>query len=134
MNYTILRQIDSGGFANVYEVADENGVRFAMKELKFPNTVNAQRFNREVGILSTLSHPNIVRIFDWNLTPQSGKPFYIMELLSGGSLRNVMTNQFRSGVFSRKWTINEVMLPICSALAAAQMRGIFHKSWCVTRF
>ena len=129
MKYNVLGSaLDSGGFGRVYLVEGEDKRRYAMKELKSPNVVNKKRFEREISILRQLNHPNIVKIIEWNTegNPPIG-PWYTMEYLGGGSLRNHMGEIFRDSVFSRKWTINTMMLPICDALQLAHNSGIYHR-------
>ena len=55
------------------------------------DTVSKQRFEREVKTLSELNHPNIVKVFYWNVGGDAPKftPYYIMEYLGGNSLRNI---------------------------------------------
>lgn len=121
--------MNEGGFGKVYRVRGEDGVIYAMKELKNPNTVNKQRFEREISILTQLQHPNIVRIVEANVDgnpPQYG-PWYTMEFLSGGSLRDYMTEIFANNVFSRKWSLNTVILPACNALEVAHNSGVYHR-------
>ncbi|MDE1852211.1 MAG: serine/threonine protein kinase [Thaumarchaeota archaeon] len=129
MNYDVLGTINQGGFGKVYRVRGDDGVIYAMKELKNPNTVNKQRFEREIGILSQLRHPNIVQIIESNTegNPPTYGPWYTMEFLSGGSLRDHMTEMFRTNLFSRKWALNTVILPVCNALETAHNSGIFHR-------
>ena len=72
-----------------------------------------------VGV-TELNHPNIVKIFQWNIggDPPNFMPYYIMEYLAGGSLRQHMDESFRNDeryVFERKWTINRIILATCNA-------------------
>src|ERR687885_2083482 len=101
-----------------------------MKLLKDLCTTKKQRFEREIQILAQLNHPNIVKIMQWNIggDPPDFSPWYTMEYLQGGSLRDHMDNKFKEAyVFQRNWTINAVILPICHALAQAHAAGIYHR-------
>lgn len=66
------------------------GRRVALK-LLFPTAeaeaVRRERFLREMRLSSTLSHPNVVRIFDSGA--EDGRPWYAMELLAGRDLAHL---------------------------------------------
>jgi serine/threonine protein kinase len=132
LKYTIIKQLNSGAFGTVYEIEGDNCTIYALKELKNFDITNKQRFEREINILSQLNHPNIVKIFQWNIggEPPNFNPYYIMEYLKGGSLRQHMDERFSTHeryVFERKWTINTIILPACNALAQAHSSDIFHR-------
>ena len=133
MKYIIKRQISTGSFGTIYEVLseDDNNV-YALKELTNIDTVTKQRFEREIKVLSQLDHPNIVKIIQWNIggDPPNFYPYYVMEYLSGGSLRQHMDEKFDSDekyYFDVKWTINRIILPVCNALAQAHSSNIYHR-------
>ncbi|HKG86886.1 MAG TPA: serine/threonine-protein kinase, partial [Nitrososphaeraceae archaeon] len=130
MKYQIVRKLGSGGFGNVYEVQASDGNTYAMKLLRDLGTINKQRFETEIKILAQLNHPNIVKILEWNLggDPPDFSPWYTMEYLRGGSLRDHMDDKFKEAyVFHRNWSINTVILPACHALAQAHSAGIYHR-------
>lgn len=133
MKYTIKRPISSGSFGTIYEVlSEEDNKVYALKELTNIDTVSKQRFDREVKILSELDHPNIVKTFYWNVggDPPKFAPYYIMEYLSGNSLRQYIDEKFRSDekyYFEIKWTIDKIILPVCNALAQAHSSNIYHR-------
>jgi serine/threonine-protein kinase len=130
LKYRLIRTLGSGGFGNVHEVQASDGKTYAMKLLRDLSTINKQRFESEIKILAQLNHPNIVKIFEWNLggDPPDFSPWYAMEYLHGGSLTNHMDDKFEgSYVFQRNWTINSVILPACHALAQAHSAGIYHR-------
>lgn len=132
MKYSIIKPLNSGAFGTVYEIEGEDNKKYALKELINLNTTNKERFEREINILSQLNHPNVVKIFQWNIggEPPNFSPYYIMEYLSGGSLRQQMDERFRTEeryVFERRWTINRIMLPVCNALAQAHSVNIYHR-------
>jgi serine/threonine-protein kinase len=130
LKYRLIRTLGSGGFGNVHEVQASDGKTYAMKLLRDLSTINKQRFESEIKILAQLNHPNIVKIFEWNLggDPPDFSPWYTMEYLHGGSLTNHMDDKFEgSYVFQRNWTITSVILPACHALAQAHSAGIYHR-------
>ena len=59
--------MSSGAFGTVYGVVGEDNNKYALKELKNFNMTNKGRFEREIKIISQLNHPNIVKIFYWNV-------------------------------------------------------------------
>jgi eukaryotic-like serine/threonine-protein kinase len=92
--------------------------------------INKRRFEREIKIMATLNHPNVVKIYEWNLggDPPDFSPWYVMEYLSGGSLREDMDEKFRDRyVYQRNRSINSIILPICNALAQAHSLSIYHR-------
>ena len=133
MKYTIKRPVSSGSFGTVYEILNEEDNKvYALKELTNIDAVSKQRFEREVKILSELDHPNIVKTFYWNVggDPPKFAPYYIMEYLSGNSLRQYIDEKFASDEkynFEIKWTIKTIILPVCNALAQAHSSNIYHR-------
>jgi serine/threonine protein kinase len=65
LKYKIIKVLDSGTFATVYELQADDNKRYPLKELK--HLFNKERFKREIKILAELDHPNIVKIFRWNI-------------------------------------------------------------------
>jgi serine/threonine protein kinase len=133
LKYTIKRQISSGSFGTIYEIQNEDDNKiYALKELTNMDPVSKQRFEREVKILSELDHPNIVKIFHWNIggDPPKFAPYYIMEYLGGNSLKEYMAEKFDSDekyYFDLRWAINTIIMPVCNALAQVHSANIYHR-------
>lgn len=129
--WNIIRIIDEGGFGKVYEVQSTTGQRGALKELQRPDPERIKRFLREIGIIQSLNHTHIVNILDSNINgnPPNMGPWYVMEYLAGGSLKNKMYDMFnvRKGLFSQKWAIGNVILPVAKALQLAHASTIYHR-------
>jgi serine/threonine protein kinase/tetratricopeptide (TPR) repeat protein len=85
-----------------------------------PGTLSRRRFLREAQSASALSHPNICTIYD--IGEQDGRPFLVMELLRGQTLKDAM----QPGALSPAETI-EFSRQAASALAAAHALGIVHR-------
>ena len=87
--YRIVRQLGRGGMAVVYLAKQPVLARsVALKELApflAGDPALAQRFIREARVAGSLSHPNVVTVFDF--LEQDGVPYIAMEYLERGSLR-----------------------------------------------
>jgi serine/threonine protein kinase len=133
LKYTIKRQISSGSFGTVHEIQNEEDNKiYALKELTNMDPISKQRFEREVKILSELDHPNIVKIFYWNIggDPPKFAPYYIMEYLGGNSLKEYMAEKFSSDekyYFDLRWALNTIIMPVCNALAQVHSANIYHR-------
>src|SRR5258705_12128695 len=73
-------RIGSGGFGEVYRCRrKEDDAKFALKRLAANSDASAiARFVKEVRILSSLDHPNIVKVVGKRLQPP--RYFYVMPL------------------------------------------------------
>jgi eukaryotic-like serine/threonine-protein kinase len=87
--YVIERELGHGGMATVY-LAEErkHGRQVAIKVLhaELAATVSVERFLREIGILSRLSHPHIVPLIDSG--EADGTLYWVSPYVPGGSLRD----------------------------------------------
>jgi serine/threonine protein kinase len=90
--WVVCGQLGEGGMGRVLEVVKEPGIRGAMKIIR-PDVSHRRdfvaRFLTEVRLLANLEHRNIVRVFDFDRIDDE-MPFVVMELLVGGTLRQVM--------------------------------------------
>jgi serine/threonine-protein kinase len=124
--YRLVRQIGFGGMGVVYEATHTRlPGRFAVKVLLRSLTSNPEayaRFCREAQIMSELRHPNVVQIFDFNVTPD-GIPYFVMEGLEGNDLeaRLQMVGRMPLG------KVVSIVDQIASALGTAHNRGIVHR-------
>src|SRR6266508_2833478 len=90
--YRIVRKLGTGGMANVYLAEDEVlGRRVAIKILNDRHAGDDQfveRFRREAKNAASLSHPNIVSIYDRG--EAEGTYYIAMEYLDGRSLKELI--------------------------------------------
>lgn len=82
--YEIIRRLGQGGYSEVFECRNLQTERLvAVKILqRTKNSVELKRFQNEAKLLSSLSHPNIVRVFEFGVVA-GDKLFIAMELLRG---------------------------------------------------
>jgi serine/threonine protein kinase len=125
--YEVIAPIAEGGMGAVFRarrtlLGDEVAVKIIRAEYAADATAR-ERFLRESRISAQLHHPNIVSILDFNLD-QQGRPFLVMELLSGPSLRQTMAA--RETPLSIAET-QEILIPVCAALQLAHEHGVLHR-------
>src|SRR5262252_8616893 len=89
--YHIERTLGEGALAKVYRARDfKHGRDVAIKVLTsdVADAVGGEAFMREMGLAATLSHPNILPIFDWG--DGDGLLFFAMPNVQGHTLRDEM--------------------------------------------
>ena len=133
--YEIQGIIGKGGIGVVYqaEVVESCSVplgrRVALKMLSEQNLdeLDRRRFEREAAYLQALRHPGIVRILD--LGEHEGRPFLVMQLVSGKSLDELMGEQRRRTRIRRiePGDAADILIQGLEALHVAHIAGILHR-------
>lgn len=123
--YEILEKIGVGGMATVYKAKCHVLNRFvAVKVLKeeFITDIEfVKRFKSEAQTAASLTHPNIVSIYD---VGNEGDVYYIvMELIQGKTLKEIIVED---GKLSWKWSVN-IAIQIASALETAHKNNLIHR-------
>jgi serine/threonine protein kinase/WD40 repeat protein len=122
--YEITTPLGAGGMGEVYKAKDTRLDRYvAVKVLPeaFANDSDRrQRFEHEAHLLSSLSHPNLLAIFD--VGSHNGVYYIVSELLEGRSLRSALSDH----PLSLKKSV-EYALQVAKGLAAAHEKGIVHR-------
>jgi serine/threonine protein kinase len=120
--YEIVRELGRGANAVVYLARHATLDRLvALKELtKFDvaNDEAARRFLREAQVAGSLTHPNIVTVYDY--FEHEGTAYIAMEYLEAGSLRPHVGRLTLPQVFG-------VLDGILSGLACAERHGVVHR-------
>lgn len=112
--------------AAVYSATHRNGQRVALKIL---HTVLANdqsikdRFLREGYVANSVGHPATVAVLDDDIT-EDGAPFLVMELLEGGTLRDVWKKAGRKMPPAQAL---QLMDPVIDCLAACHAAGVIHR-------
>lgn len=123
--YQIIKSIGEGGMANVYlaydTILDRN---VAVKVLRGDLATDekfVRRFQREALSASSLSHPNIVEVYD--VGEDNGQYYIVMEYIEGKHLKELIKKR-------GKLTVSEVidiMLQITDGLSVAHDSYIIHR-------
>ena len=123
--YRVIRRLGSGGMANVYLAEDEElGRRVAIKVLDEKHANDEQfveRFRREAKNAASLSHPNIVSIYDRG--EAEGTYYIAMEYIEGRTLKELIVSRGplpveRAVSYARQ---------ILGAVRFAHRKGIVHR-------
>lgn len=123
--YEIISKTGVGGMATVYMAKDiVLNRKVAVKVLKdefITDEEFVRRFNSEAQAAASLTHPNIVSIYD---VGNEGDIYYIvMELVRGKTLKQIITEE---GALPWKWSVN-IAMQIASALETAHKNNIVHR-------
>ena len=123
--YSIVRLLGSGGMGAVYEATHtEIGKKVAIKVLSplIAAVPGARaRFLREAQLTSRVRHPHIVDVAD--MGSDGGHTYLVMEFLHGEDLAQRLERLGPVGIEE----MADIMLPVCSAVAAAHAAGITHR-------
>jgi eukaryotic-like serine/threonine-protein kinase len=122
--YEVVALLGAGGMAEVYRARDSRLERDVaikvMSEVLSADGPLLERFEREAKLAGSLSHPNVVALFDIGL--HDGKPYFVTELLQGDSLRDRLAKGAIAVPLALDWAEQ-----MAQGLAAAHERGIVHR-------
>jgi serine/threonine protein kinase len=122
--FVIDRIVHSGGMATVYRARDLKSEAFVALKMVQPRGLGRQhalRLRAEAEVLSSLSHPAIVRYIAHGET-QTGEPYLAIDWLDGEDLARYLRH---SRLTPREAL--RMVTRIADALAVAHARGIVHR-------
>jgi serine/threonine protein kinase len=130
--YRVRAVLGQGGMGTVFEAIDEyrldlptSGQRIAVKVLHTAVTQREEllaELQREFQHLQLLSHPNIVRVHEFDRDGDNA--FFTMELLNGVLLSRVLDER-NAASLPRPYALT-IMREVGAALAHAHSRGVVH--------
>jgi len=124
--YYLRSQLGVGGMGEVYLAEHQLLKRPCAIKLIRPSVGSdpraQERFEREVRLTATLSHPNTVEIYDYGRT-EDGTYYYVMEYLPGLSLAELVE---RHGPQPPERVVY-LLLQVCQALSEAHAAGLIHR-------
>ncbi len=121
--YRVQHVLGHGGTSIVYRVRDDTSVReIALKQLDISfDSVKRKRaielFEREYHTLMHLSHPRVIEVYDYGIDDFG--PYYTMEVLDGGDLRQLSPLPWRKAC--------ALSMDVCSALSLLHSRKLVHR-------
>ncbi|MEV4314478.1 Stk1 family PASTA domain-containing Ser/Thr kinase [Actinocrispum sp. NPDC049592] len=123
--YRVDAPLARGGMSAVYRGMDmrlERPVAIKVMDERFAEDRSfVDRFEREARAAASLHHPNVIAVHDQGF--DGDHVFLVMELVDGGTLRDLLTERGRLPVPLAL----SVLEPVLSALAAAHQAGLVHR-------
>jgi serine/threonine-protein kinase len=124
--YRCRRRLGAGGMGEVYLAEHQLLKRPCALKLIRPGAAadphTLERFEREVRLTATLSHPNTVEIYDYGRA-EDGTYYYVMEYLPGLSLAELVE---RYGPLPPARVVY-LLRQVCGALREAHAAGLIHR-------
>ncbi len=123
--YQIIKSIGEGGMANVYLAYDtildrDVAVKILRGDLSNDDKF-VRRFQREALNASSLSHPNIVEVYD--VGDDNGQYFIVMEYIEGKNLKDLLKKRGKLTVTE----VIDIMGQIADGLSVAHDSYIIHR-------
>jgi serine/threonine protein kinase len=122
--YVLERRIAAGGMATIWLGRDEELCRpVAVKVLSdvlAEDPAYVARFQREARLAAGLSHPNLVRVFDFS--KERERPYLVMEYVDAGTLADRLAADRANEVDPRR-----LARELLSALALIHRAGVVHR-------
>jgi predicted ATPase len=121
--YEIIDELGKGGMGVVYKVTDplNPGRQIALKsirrELTQPELVG--RFKAEFHVLTSLHHPNVAAVYDFESLPGCEEYFFTMEFVEGRDI-------FHATGGASWQEIVALLIQVCRALSYVHSRKLIH--------
>jgi len=124
--YRPLVALARGGMSVVFQGRDEVlGRDVAIKVFSAGGEDDVERYREELRMLASLSHHGVVAIIDAGIdlsTPDDPRPFLVMELVRGRTLRKTIAKKELS-----TQAIGELGFEIAETLEYVHARGVVHR-------
>ena len=122
--YQIVAVLGQGGMATVYRARQPSMQRDVAVKVIQADLIDksdfVERFEREARTIASLSHPFILKVFDYG--QHEDTVFLAMELLNGGSL----SDRMRADILPLE-SVTRILAEIAEALDYAHVRGVIHR-------
>ena len=121
--YFVEKALGEGGSGKVYKVLDKISGEIQALKLLNPDLISSDElalFEQEFLNLKKLSHPNIIKVFNFGFE-KNHQPYFTMELVEGPALQELFSESFDLSAFVQYTT------QICLALDYLHNRGIIHR-------
>jgi serine/threonine-protein kinase len=131
-SYRLVAQIGKGGMGEVWRASHQMLARAAAIKLIKAEAIAGQsarqaslslrRFRREANVIASLQSPHTVYLYDFG-TSRDGRWYYVMELLDGISLQELVAN-FGPVPGPR---VVAILQQACESLEEAHQQGLVHR-------
>jgi serine/threonine protein kinase len=122
--YRLEALAGTGGMSTVWRARDERlGRTVAIKVMSdslAADSAAVTRFSREARTHANISHPNLVRVFDYSVT--ASRPYLVMEYIAGATLSQRLDQRDLSGP-----ELTPLARDLLSAIACVHDHGVLHR-------
>ena len=129
-DYAVHGVVGRGKFSTVYLATRKvDGVKVALKKIKLgskPKDRVREKCLREVHLLQTLQHPNIIRYLD-SFIAYPNSLGIVIEWATGGDLRKHLSNIAKKNIKLPEPVIWKSFVQICNAIAHMHDRRVLHR-------
>jgi serine/threonine-protein kinase len=121
--YIVEREIARGGAARIFLARDRSGAAVALKVLhpELAVSLTADRFLREISLLSRIEHPRICRLLDYG--ERDWLVYFVMTYVEGPTLRQYLDKVRRVSIADTLRGASDVL----EALEYAHGLGVVHR-------
>ncbi len=127
--YRIIEHIGHGGMADVYKALHPELNRVVALKVLNRTLVHRsemrERFRREARAIAALDHPNIVKVYDFDIVNDAY--FMVMEFIEGETLSKRLADLHRRG---ERMSLHDVLVvgsSVGEALHIAHEQGVLHR-------
>lgn len=124
-SYRLIRSLAQGGMGDIYLASHERLAGLLAVKVLSPSLACDKeallRFQQEATVMTTIRHPNVVQVVDFDST-SLGMPYMVMEYLQGEDLCHLMTERTL-----RPTEISRIIRKVACGLDAAHRLGIVHR-------
>ncbi|KAJ6852854.1 putative LRR receptor-like serine/threonine-protein kinase isoform X2 [Iris pallida] len=113
-NFDPANKIGEGGFGPVYKGVLSDGSEIAVKQLSSKSNQGNREFVNEIGLISALEHPNLVKLYGCCI--EGNQLFLIYEYLENNSLARALFGPERSRLNLNWQTRRNICLGIAKGL------------------
>ena len=113
-----------GGAKEIFRIFDEHTGRWVVlaMPIEAKDSQGKEAFLREALLAAKLQHPAILPIYEMGIH-KDGRPYFIMQLLDGKSLRDLIKTDVSSNDLDQ-WI--SIFLKVCDAVIYAHACGVLH--------
>ena len=119
--YEVVSLVGEGAFGCVYRARDIKLDRIVAMKFIHAEGGMLERFADELEAIKNLDHPNIVRLYDYDII-KNVSPCFVMEFVNGREVGDILCDE---GTFDML-RICEISLQVLDALVETHKHGIVH--------
>ncbi|HEY9785536.1 MAG TPA: protein kinase [Candidatus Obscuribacterales bacterium] len=122
--YEFVDVVGSGGMGIIYKARHPVLNRMVAIKMLHPHLLSEaiiKRFEQEALAISSLSHPNIIQVYDYGIS-EHGQPYMVMDFVEGETLSDVL----RRMIVGIEPALN-IFIQVCDALQHAHDKNVLHR-------